>query len=230
MSFSIVQHVANDGFTSTPNVTVTATTAGNLLVAFIGTSNNSGNNTFSSLPTGWTQIGSTQNQNVWIGLTGGAFYLKNCAGGTTSFSWTLNAAPSEWDIQFIEISGADTSSPLDTSNVANVASLHTSDSVSTTTTANGDLVIGMGIWDDTPTNPSAFNDGGSWTLIQTHSDGNGWETIRAVQQTQSSSGSISYAPSWTGSVDDILFIASFKASGGAAAPPPSSTLALMGVG
>lgn len=215
MAFSIVQHATNDGTGTTVSVSCSATTAGNLLVAFIGASTNpSGTNSFATVPTGWTQIGSTVDDLSYIEITGGAFYLANCSGGSTSFSWTLGSTPSHWDIMLLEISGAATVSPLDVSNVSNAKTLHTSDSTSITTTANGDVILGFGIWDNLPVATTAFIDGTGYTLIQTFSDTPGWETLHAAYQTQTSAGSISYAPSWTGSADDILWIVAFKAAAG----------------
>lgn len=227
MAFSIVQHTAADGFTTSATLTCSATTAGNLLVAIIGTSQNGGSNSFTGLPTGWTQVGSTQSDTIYVVVTSGVFYLANCAAGLTSFTWTLASAPGGWDGIFLEISGAATSSPLDVYNVHNGQVRQTSDTVSTTTTATGDLILGLGMWDATPAALSGFNDG-SYTLIQSHADAGGWGLVRAVDQTQTSAGSISYAPSWTGSVDDILWIVAFKAAGGPPPPPAKTTVTAYG--
>lgn len=214
MAFSIVQHVGNNGTGTSVSVTCSATTAGNLLVAMIGITRNSplGPDSFTALPPNWVQIGSTIDDLSWSEVTGGLFYLPNCSSGLTSFTWTILTAPNQWDIMLLEVSGAATASPLDVSNVTNTKVVHTSDTVSATTTANGDLILGLGVWDDLDVNPTAFNDGSGWTFIQSFSDINGWETLRAVYQTQTTAGAVSYSPSWTGNADDILWIVAFKAA------------------
>jgi hypothetical protein len=211
MAFSIVQSQHGNGTSTSATISCSTTGSGNLLVAIIAAAKNPGAVSITP-PSGWTQIGSTQDDPAYIEISAGVFYQEDCASGSTSFTWTLGSTPSQWDGILLEISGAATSSPLDASNVSNTQSFHTSDSVSVTTTASGELLIGIGVWDAVRVGaPTSMNDGSGYSSILTFSDGSGWLTVHAAQQTQSGSGSVSYAPSWTGSMDDIVWLLAFKA-------------------
>lgn len=228
MSFSIVQSPNGSGSSTSATISCSATTSGNLLVAIIAAAKNPGSVGITP-PAGWTQIGTTADDPTYIEISAGVFYLENCLGGSTSFTWTLGSAPSQWDGILLEISGASTTSPLDTSGVSNQQVFQTSDSVNVTTTASGDLLIGIGVWDAVRVGaPTGMNDGSGYSSITTFSDAGGWLTVHAAYKVKTGSGSDSYAPSWTGSMDDIIWLLAFKAA--SSGPPFSAMIQSGGMG
>lgn len=226
MTYSIVQSKHNNGTGTTASVTTAATGAGNLLFAIVAAVRNPGTDTITT-PGGWSLIGTVQDDPTFVEFTAGLYYLPNTTSGLTSFSWTLGTAPLQWDILLIEISGAATTSPLDVSAVHNQQVNHTSDTVSATTTVAGDLLLGVGLWDSAETGapPGSLSDGAGWTSVATFSDAPGWMTLHIADQTQAAAGSATYAPTWTGSQDDIVWLVAFKpAAGGGGTVSGSATL------
>lgn len=214
MSYSLVQAKTAAGTASSVTVSCAATGAGNLLVLLIGTANNPGNNTFTA-PTGWSQADSTVDENNFIGMTGACFYLANNGGGITSVTATLNAAPSQWDAILLEFSGVATATPVDvTVHAVNTNTNATSGTVSATTLASGDLLVGFLVFDETVTavEPTVTEPTG-WTHAATEQDINGWLALDAAYTTQASAGTATYNPTWTSHGDTILYLLAFKSGG-----------------
>src|SRR5689334_9380015 len=97
MAYTLVQSKAGKGNSGTSvSVTgLTATTAGNLLVMIVDGEKNPGDVTFTP-PAGWVQIGATQHQDVFIAISGTAYYYPNNPGGITSVSVTASSSLSAW--------------------------------------------------------------------------------------------------------------------------------------
>lgn len=216
-AISVVQ-AASDFESGTPAASVTITlTSGNLLYVVAGfNGNGSGCGTITVSDTAsntYTPISAYVNQSYNCSRD---YYANNITGGsvTISVQSTPNAAKS---FTVYEISGLDTSSPLDANNSKTCsASPCTSASFST---AQADEIIFVGATDYYTGTWSAGSIGGTTATIASGGSQNGGDGVlnsaieyRIVSSTQSSiTGSISK----TGSIYMALFVASFKqASGG----------------
>ncbi len=122
----------------TLNLTFTgAPTAANLLVATIGFSANPGAIT---PPAGWTQIGTTQTRATTVAIWKADFYSKNCATtNPVAFNWTNNALAA---CEASEYSGADTSTPLESSQI-NGGADSTPTTANITTTNDNDRMVAL---------------------------------------------------------------------------------------
>ncbi len=77
------------------------------------------------------------------GLTSAIYYAKNIAGGSTTVTVTFNQTAAYPNINILEYSGLNTSSPLDVFSAA-TGSGTTANSGSATTTAASELIVGAG--------------------------------------------------------------------------------------
>jgi hypothetical protein len=154
------------------------------------------------------------------------YYAKNITGGSLTVTTTLSGSGVTISKTFVcEVSGADTSSPLDQHTMAEQYPVTTSTdnltSGSVTTTANGEYVFGAGCQGTlntaTPAAGTGFTSGASSS------------NCRVEYQIQSSSGSIA-ATFTPGESTDGYFaaVATFKAASGGGTTP--HFLSLMGVG
>lgn len=115
-----------------------APTSGNLLVATISHSGNPGAYT---PPSGWVQIGSTENKTTLTTIYKSEWYKKNCnTSNSEVFAWA-NMASRNVAVYF-ELSGLDTTAPLESSQIANGNS-STLTSASITTTNADDVLVAM---------------------------------------------------------------------------------------
>lgn len=194
----------NSGTTGTVTFT-SATTSGNLLVLLVGASKNPGAVSF-TLPAGWTQIGTTQDDAIFVEMSVAAYYYTGTS--ISSVAVTFSTAPSGWNIVAAEFSGF---SALDVSNWATVAS--TTPSVSATTTVNGDLIIGMR-YHDVVAGASTLTEASGYTQITSVADAGGWASASLAYTTQATAGSKAYNPTQTAAKDEVLGIVAFEASGG----------------
>lgn len=215
MAISLEQTKTGNGATASATLSgLTSTTAGNLLLFCIVTANNPGNNTF-TMPAGWTQVGTTVNENVYIGLTTAIYAYVNNPGGITSVTCTINAAPSQWDAQLLEFSGIATSSPLDVYATAAVTSgTQKGGTVSATTTVAGDLLVGVSFVNSTNGGIATITEPTGWTAGADIADASGWAQVGSAYQVQASAGSASYSPTWSLKDDAELWLVAFEAASG----------------
>lgn len=150
-----VGHEVTSGNTNT--VTLTSTTAGNLLVAFLHTEDG-GTSTF-TMPANWTQVGSTVNA---AGDNASAmYYYVNNPGGITSVACQRNNSNGfPFYAIILEYSGMATASVLDTNHSANGSSTNPDPGSMTTTNANDLLIVAGG--SDGPSSMTGVTSG--WTL------------------------------------------------------------------
>lgn len=148
VTFALVQHASNScGGGATCAVTVTSTTAGNLLVAF-GANNTGANNLVFSSMTGegtWTHCSGGHVATLNAGST--TFYQVDCAyilsatGGTTSLTWTWSASAGKSTIEIIEVSRTSGSWALDVNGILGDASCTTCASPTLTLSGSNDYIF-----------------------------------------------------------------------------------------
>lgn len=150
------------------------------------------------------------------------FYAKNISGGADTVTATFSGSVSPRRIVIHEVSGADTTAPLDVSAMLAQSDPGTgTDAVtsgSVTTTASGDYIFGATADVSQGTTPVA---GTGFTSRE------GANVMRSEDQIQASAGSI--AATFTGSnsiADYISGIMTFKPAGGG--PPPRNRAILIG--
>lgn len=199
---------------STASVTgMSASTAGNLLVALISASKNPGDVTFTP-PSGWVQAGTTVHNDVFIAVSTAIYYYPNNPGGITSASFTLSSSVSAWHLYVLEFSGVATTSPLDGEAMQEQDHTTTPSSGTITTTASGDLLVGWAEVDDnngayTLTQPSG------WTALTQLDDTNGWTSTFPAWEVAGAAGSTVYQPTKSNAITDCTCaIAAFKPAGG----------------
>ena len=118
MALSLVQHQTATATASqnTLAVTVTALTAGNLVVVGVAGSSSESVNSIGDGGNTYTQCASakvTEAGGRWTDL----WYAKNVSGGSTTVTVTYSATTANRKaVEVWEVSGADVSAPLDTSN------------------------------------------------------------------------------------------------------------------
>jgi hypothetical protein len=149
MAYSIVQSKTVSGNSGThANFSLNAaSTAGNLLVLIVMASKNPGAVTFTP-PTGFTQVGTTQDDPLFVEISGAVYYYANNPGGITSMNTTFSSTVSGYDAIALEISGVTTSSSLDAGTLVASTSGSNHPSVSVTTASDGDLLIGIALQDE----------------------------------------------------------------------------------
>lgn len=217
------KRAAGNGGTSASVTGLTTTVAGNLLVLLVDAWNNPGNVTFTP-PAGWTQAGTTTQDDVFISGTAAQYYYTNNPGGITSVAVTLSAAASAWHIEVLEFSGVATTTPLDVQSFRQQSGTTTPSSGAVTTTAAGDLLVGWMAEDDvngayTLTQPAG------WTALPRQQDTNAWASLYSAYQVAGAAGSYNYNPTLTATqTDSIVGIMAFKAAGGGVAVSGSATL------
>lgn len=223
MAISLVQsksaftNAATASLTVTPNA---ATTAGNLLLLVVSRGAGSTDPTFTA-PAGWVSLGAVKYSDGWNATSGQAWYYPNNPGGIASVTVTSSAnfgASGAGELYLLEFSGVATASPLDTHNEAVASSFTTSPSISTTTTTDGDLVVGMVVNDVGHAGGTISEPASPWTGLTAATDGQGWIALGVAYQVQTTHGAISYNPTFSAANDWILWIASFKAAGGGGTP------------
>lgn len=130
-------------FTNASGLTLSfasAPTSGNLLVATISHSADPGAYT---PPSGWTQIGSTENKTTLTTIYKSDWYKANCnTSNSESFSWANSVARNV--AVYFELSGLSTGGPLESSQIANGNSSTLTSANITTTNANDTLVALFG--------------------------------------------------------------------------------------
>lgn len=215
MAYTLVQSKAGKGNSGT-SVSVsglTATTAGNLLVMIVDGEKNPGDVTFTP-PANWVQIGATQHQDVFIAISGTAYYYPNNPGGITSVAVTASSALSAWHCYFLEFSGVTTSSPLDAQSVRTQMATTAPSSGNITTTQAGDLVIGW-ISEDDVNGAYTLTQPGGWTALTRNQDAGAWVSLYVAYKTAGSAGTESYAPTLSSTAtDSVVGVAAFLAAGG----------------
>ena len=214
MAWSLVQQQQARGNSgSTLSVTLTATTAGNLLVMFLDGDNNPGDVTFTP-PANWVQAGTTVHDDIFIAISGAMYYYPNCPAGITTVAVTASGTMQAWHIKVCEFSGGATTSPLDGSAIRTQSATTTPSSGAITTTAAGDLVIGFQTEDDV-NGAYTFTQAAGYTSLTSIQDVNAFATLRGGYQTQAAAGSINYNPTLSSTAtDSVIGIMAFKAAGG----------------
>lgn len=223
-----IKGTANHEATAATASTVTYTsTAGSLLV--VGCSQNVNNTSTltvsDSAGNTWTQAGTYS-----TGATGthesAMFYVAN-ASAVTSVTCTWSGSISgRVDVTLYEFTGADTSSPLDTTvNSAN-SGTGTSLTSGTFTTANANDALVY--WVSTAGNPGTWTPGAGYSF---NTNGNGArgamqaEIVSSIQTSQTTS------MSWVNSLSSDSVFAAFKAaSGGGGGPTILYSIPLTGAG
>lgn len=213
MAVAYVQSNHTRAFGGGPDaVTLNGVTAGNLLIVAVG----------------WLNYGQTISSVAGNGNTytpidayaastdgGGAlstFYVKNAASGNTTVTVTWSGEPGFHDIYIYEVSGCDTTAPLDVHatnyqhNVGSGADAITTGAV--TTTAGGEFIFGVAF--DQAGNSNTWAAGTNFTAKE-----NSFGVTEYLTQTTAGSiaATFTYAQTFCGVVSAI---ATFKAAGGAA--------------
>lgn len=183
----------------------------------------------------------TGNSNTFVALDSQAdgttfkmecWYAKNTNSGATTLSvvWP-SVDPGNGSLVAIEISGADTTAPLDQhiphvqTNPGTGANAVTS--TAQTTTANGEYIMGITVDDNFGGLPSAGTSPNAFTSRTTDST----FEINLEEFIQTTAGSIAATFTNTaGSGNNITMLATFKASGGGGGGSTLKTLTLLGVG
>lgn len=174
----------------------------------------------------WTPIGSIVTD-VPNGFASQLFYAKNVVGGSKpTVTVTFSAATSNRDLAIAEVSGADTSSPLDGSAASLSAGSGTDGLVAATytTTANGNYLAGATF--SAAQSGQTLTAGTGYTLRvldSGHSEMFGTES--QIQSTASASTATTFTSS--GFATSLVMGAAFKAASGVA--PAVSRLPLLGV-
>lgn len=116
MALSVVQSVSAIGNQlGSVTLTITSTTAGNLLLISACETNP----TIALTPSVVAGTGQTFTSIIDAQGSNGqlqTWYVKNCAAGTTQIKVTRASGIGQWVVNVVEISGADTTSPLDQHN------------------------------------------------------------------------------------------------------------------
>lgn len=229
MLITLVQHKHNSASagSATLTVTVTGVTAGSLLVVGAATSSPGGgvNTTVSSItdnggtPNTYVQTPSAQAADLTRGLTD-VWSAKNALSGATTVTVTFSQTGGEKNIWVWEVSGMDTSSPVDLAVGLNTVTSSASPVGAAVTTTNAnDFVVGIILPDAQAitVNPKAGNEftaGGDITAV---SEGAGASLIAASATT--------HTPQWdaAGLTSGVASTAAFKGAGAGpsfiAAPP-----------
>lgn len=215
MAYTLVQSKAGKGNSGTSvSVTgLTATTAGNLLLMIVDGEKNPGDVTFTP-PANWVQVGATQHQDIFIAISGTAYYYPNNPGGITSVAVTASSALSAWHCYFLEFSGVATSSPLDAQAVTTAMATTAPSSGNITTTQAGDLLIGW-ISEDDVNGAYTLTQPGGWTALARNQDAGQWTSLYVAYKTAGAAGTESYAPTLSSTAtDSVIGVMAFLASGG----------------
>jgi hypothetical protein len=234
MALSVVQHKFVKQGTGTPSslsVTVTATGAGNLLVAQVVSADSSAKppTSVTDGTTNFTQFPSARV--TWTGTFNGVvtdcYYLASSASGKTSITSNYGTGVSFLEIEVWEVSGFTTVATDGTVNngtggSTGVSNLNTGPQITTTGSVGfiaATCGTDTGSIDQNPNSGNAFTSGGD-------ASGDGF-----VSLITSASGN--YTPVWhdTGATDHFTsIVCAFKESaGGGSAIVAPSTLTLMGV-
>lgn len=114
MAMNVVQSVAaSANQQGSVSVTLASTGAGNLLLVYVECSNPTV--TLTPSTTGSTQTFNSIANPKPGGGQAQAWYVKNCASGTTGITVTRNTGVGQFSLIVMEVSGVDTASPLDQS-------------------------------------------------------------------------------------------------------------------
>lgn len=211
MAISLVQHTTKTGInTTSPNVTFSATGSGHLLIAVVAFGQYTGNPTLTT-PSGWTAKPELT-QNIYTPTNGQVFYFENCPSGLTSATFTASAVPKGWGVHFFEFSGVATSGGPDAYAGSAPGTYSTSPSQSITTTAPGDLVLGVCNIDPQNGGATLTEPSSPWTSVAAIQDGNGFVEFGAAYQVQGSAGAITYNPTSSGNTDYMIWEIAFKAA------------------
>jgi hypothetical protein len=218
---------------STCAATLTGVGEGNLVIAVFHFLNNPARTVTSVCDDGATCAGGHVYTHGCTGtgvITGNhsIYYLPNNSSGNKTVTVTMSGTNTNLRLRLLEVSGADTSTPLDQcsptndqTNPGTGTDAVTSASVNTTT--DGQFIVGF----STEQSANAV----TWTAGTGYTLANGGSIFNISEhQVQTSAGAI--AATFTQSSASADFrsgIATFKAAGGAASSPPNGA-ALLGVG
>jgi hypothetical protein len=153
----------------------------------------------------------------------GIWNVPGAAAGVTKFTFTANTSSTDYFLRavFVEVSGVDTSTPVDGHTYSSNANNSTSHSQSLATTVDGDMILSFDISDQSgnPIRTTSFTAGTNFTLLGAALS----YAIAAeywVQPTHNASTTVGFT-SGTGIGSGQLSIA-LKASAGAGTPRPST--------
>lgn len=146
------------------------------------------------------------------------WYKPNTGAGTPVVTCNLSASVPFRTINLVEVTGADTATPIDKYSAA-VGNDANPNSGSQTTTTNGQYIFG--VLYHTAGTISSY---GSYTSRETNTN-----DAELVDQVQTSAGSVSVAVTMTGAATWSALMATVKAAGGGGATPTLRLLSL-GVG
>ncbi len=210
-SIVLVRHGTTDHRSSSSTsvvVTLNGVSSGDLLTCSL-TYGNPGGTTMSvsdNVNGAWS-VANAAHFNTVMSQTTAQFYLANSKAGTTTITGTPGSAGDYGAMDCQEWSGVDTSSPLDQTKQQDGTTANPS-SGSVTTTAGGELILGVLENGYSPKAGSGFN------LIDSDTSGTG-SALAAEYQIQASAGPA--AATWTlAATSWTAQIATFKAAGGGA--------------
>ena len=211
MAWSLVQAVRTSGAGGSPSVTFAATRAGTVLVAWVSAGLNTGNAVLTT-PAGWSAR-PLLTQNVFIDRNGQFFYVLANAGGLTTVTFTnTGGAIGGWVVQAAEFDpGAGVTVSLDVAGQAVSGANATSMSQAVTTTAGGDLIVGVGSADYANNGTAISGPAAGWTNEPAIHDTPGFENGILSYQVQGSAGADTYTITATLSTDWMIAVAAFKA-------------------
>jgi len=236
MAISVVQSVSSSANSATSiSQTITSTWAGNLLLIAYSVSNSSVGTTI-SVTGGTTQTFTQFITTLNSGNTGqtDAWYVKNCASGTTQIKVARNSGSGQMSIVVTEVSGIDTTAPLD-KQISSTASGTTGTTATTTQASEFWWAVFMSASSGAGGLPSVSAISSPWTSDQatnsTLGAGNTDVSLGTAYQIVSTTGTANATATQNNAAGNGTagFAATFKAAS-AAAVVTGSTLLMMGVG
>lgn len=206
-------HVQNNSGTFTGvasgGLLLNSVASGNLLVGTLVSKNTARSWTFSD-DKGNTWV----NDKAFVGTNGRCriSHANNVAIGNTTITATIDLFTGEWNMSVFEVSGQDTSTPLDqTSEIANNSTTdhHCAAASNINTSSNGTFIVGTGI---TQFTAGTLTKGGSYTLVTSGNMPTGNHSFLTHYRT-SSTALTAERGTWTSTTSRTsdCVIASFKA-------------------
>lgn len=236
MALVVVQSVSSPG-NAVPGITqtISSTGSGNLLLIAYAVSNSSVGLTI-SVASGTAQTFIQFETTLNSGGTGqlNGWYVKNCASGTTGITITRATGSGQMVISVTEVSGANTTTPLD--QTANSLLSGNTGTTATTTTANEfwwGVFMGASLSGGAPT---MANLGVGWTSDQNPSTTmGGANTDIAILTTYNivlTTGTANNTATLVGATGNGTagFVGTFAAASGVVISNGSSVMTMMGVG